>query len=833
MTAADCIRGKAAAGTVSEADAEEAASLYDRMLAETGDPDRAAVEAAKTLRFTKQLRARQELLQMRAWGNAQNEITRVAPKDARKAALSLYEDGHIDMSPTSIAKTGAFVRNQAHALMDGAINRFRAQNAGIKRAGADTVGMETVARELRGEATGDAGAKELAAGIADALEFLRLEFNRAGGAIRKLKNWGLPQSHNRQKLAEVSEEEWVGFIRDRLDRTQMIDYETGIPLNDIELEGMLRGAYRNIVTDGMDDVRPGVEIMRTRRKIANTRQQHRHLIFRDSEAWIEYQREFGDDIYAGLMNHIDGMSHDIAAMRMLGPNPDSTTEAVKSLVERIGLEPALQGVGRKAARALRNSSIGVDSIDEAYRISTGRMNSVSNGRIMRSIQGSRNVLVAAKLGSAFLSAITDIGYTAANAAFNGLPATRIMAAGIKTFATASNADRRAAIRGGFGAESAAQALVVNNRYYGEVIGPEKTRRLSDIVLRASFLTPWTDSMKVANHVGLAGAVTEDAGKAFAELSAARKRMLSRYRIGAAEWNEIRTTSVWTDPETGATFIRPQDIITQDRLGVEGRDFTRDVANRYSTMILTEADFGVPTVSGRTRRALLAGQRPGTIGGEIVASTLQFKSFPVNLTMITLERMIRDTGSPYSKWKWAASMVVAGTVLGALSEQLRQIAAGRDPFDMTTGKFWGQAALRGGGLGIYGDFLFTDVNRYGSTLGSLATGPLASAVIKPGVQLTLGNLQELATEGEAKHAGREMQRFVEGLMPGRNLWYGRLVLDRMVFDNLAKAIDPEYADRFRRIERRARKEYGQGYFSRPGRGVIPQRAPDLEAALGGR
>ena len=47
--------------------------------------------------------------------------------------------------------------------------------------------------------------------------------------------------------------------------------------------------------------------------------------------------------------------------------------------------------------------------------------------------------------------------------------------------------------------------------------------------------------------------------------------------------------------------------------------------------------------------------------------------------------------------------------------------------------------------------------------------------------------------------------------GRSLWYTRLVMERLTFDQLEAAIDPSAAKSFRKIE--------QG---------VPQRAPDLGA-----
>ena len=51
------------------------------------------------------------------------------------------------------------------------------------------------------------------------------------------------------------------------------------------------------------------------------------------------------------------------------------------------------------------------------------------------------------------------------------------------------------------------------------------------------------------------------------------------------------------------------------------------------------------------------------------------------------------------------------------------------------------------------------------------------------------------------------------------------------DEIEIALDKNALSRYRRIERRARKEFDQRYFARPGRG-LPQRAPDIEAAIGG-
>jgi hypothetical protein len=89
---------------------------------------------------------------------------------------------------------------------------------------------------------------------------------------------------------------------------------------------------------------------------------------------------------------------------------------------------------------------------------------------------------------------------------------------------------------------------------------------------------------------------------------------------------------------------------------------------------------------------------------------------------------------------------------------------------------------------------------------------------------------LITTGEAKNVIPELRRFADGLMPGRSLWYARLAFERMVEDEIEIMLNKDANARFRCIERRAKKEFDQNYWSRPGRG-LPQRAPDLAVAIG--
>lgn len=121
----------------------------------------------------------------------------------------------------------------------------------------------------------------------------------------------------------------------------------------------------------------------------------------------------------------------------------------------------------------------------------------------------------------------------------------------------------------------------------------------------------------------------------------------------------------------------------------------------------------------------------------------------------------------------------------------------------------------GGMGIYGDFFFADVNRFG--------GGLAGRVnnIK---NLTIGNLVQYGND-EKTNFGREATQFLRQNMPGGSIWYARLAWERMVLDQLQYLTDPDAHRAFRRKMGKRKRDYGQDFWWAPGESA-PDHAPDM-------
>ena len=139
-------------------------------------------------------------------------------------------------------------------------------------------------------------------------------------------------------------------------------------------------------------------------------------------------------------------------------------------------------------------------------------------------------------------------------------------------------------------------------------------------------------------------------------------------------------------------------------------------------------------------------------------------------------------------------LLTSTVLGAMAMALKDMAAGRDPRRWTDEEtyldpdVWGAALLQAGGLGIYGDFLCANTNRFGGGLASTVAGPLVERV-NTLRNFTVGNAQQLI-QGKPTNFGEEGVKLLRQNTPGGTLWYLRLAYERMLLDQLQMMVDPD-------------------------------------------
>ena len=728
------------------------------------------------------------------------------------------------------------IRGQADAMMAGLIERFET------RTGFDTPNraeLTNIVREAFGEESGDKAAKGLAKAWSETAENLRRMYNAAGGSIGKLEGWGLPQGHDVYAVRDAGREGWIAQVLPRLDRARMIDGDTGLPLSDVELVAALGQAWESIVSLGANRRAPGAALGRG--SVATRRMDSRFLIFKSADDWLAYAKAFGDgDAFSTMLGHIDELARDIAQMQILGPNPDAQFTWLKQAAMREALLEESGGVAGAADRAKGY----VQTADDMLAHFTGSTSTPINSRLAGWGATGRSLLTAYSLGSAVLSDIPSAPYFGAMArSYAGLSKRGDMGQLVKLLNPAGVDARKTARRAGFVNEQATDGflrathdnlrlLSVGERVDGglNALG----RRLPAAVLRLQGLTPYNAARKRSFRFEFMGALHDRRGKSIADLAMgdgedrAFAQWLGARGLSEADWAAIRAAPVW-EPSPGAQFLRPTDI----------EDET--LALRLAGAIDLETRFAAPETTLWTRAKLLGTERPGTVTGEIRRSWAMFRSFSLTATHLFAEEAAlrgQKTAAPHAATAATlASHFVWLTIAGAAGIQLRELTKGNDTRPMDTPKFWGQAMLQGGGVGILGDFLFAAEKRNGTDQLD-AFGP-GGAAISDIYGATVGNVVEVGSDmaegaplDEAVNdarIGREVSGLVRNYTPLSTLWWTRATWHRAVADNVQRLLDPEAEEDFERRRKRQERDFGTTTWWRQG-DLAPRRAPDVTRVL---
>jgi len=782
--------------------------------------DQLKIESAEKLRATLLQRKVMDQIQDRLlnYRNSNGEV------DIPNAVRSIYAHDNY-ATEFSIERLVDIERGKAHSLMNEVLDQL-AYKMGGRQTKLQKTNLKLMIRELMGENTGNQNAKQLAEAWKQTAEHLRKRYNSFGGKILSRKDWGLPQIHDTLLVRSVSKADWIDYVLPKLDLDKMTDESTGLPFTDKSIQKALSQVYDNIATEGMATFKPGTNSYG--KTFANRRTDHRFLAFKNADAWMEYQTRFGNpDPFVTMMEHINGMSRDIALLKTLGPNPDAThTFLLQSIKKQATLDTVAEAQGKFKRKKLipgteqdYANSI-VESINNLYAYHKGTLNQPVNAFFGNTFAGLRQILTSAQLGGASIMALSDFNWSRITSKFNGLPAYKANQNSLKLLkeGMTDKVLSRTAMRFGLIAEHWSTVAGVQARYLDDIDTPMLAKRISDFILRGSGLSHLTQSGKWGFGMSVLGTLADESGKVFNKLNPDLQKALGKYGIDDEAWDIIRATKLYDagidEPSMagkGITFLRPDDIHARADLAPDIRE---DLVTRLMNFVTSETNFAVPTASAKGRTMLADNTKAGTVSGEFMKSALMYKNFAITLGFTHLARGFQQVGLK-GKAKYLVPMILSGGVVGALSYELKQVAAGKTmtKTEDMGGRYWLNALVYGGGLGIFGDFLFSDQNRYGGSLAKTASGPVLG-FLDDAIQLTVGNVMQLAT-GEKTNAGKEFAAFVQRYTPGSTLWYTRLVFERMIIDTLERLINPDFNKDNRRKERALKSRTGQEYWWSPG------------------
>jgi hypothetical protein len=594
-----------------------------------------------------------------------------------------------------------------------------------------------------------------------------------------------------------------------LDRKRYVD-ENGVSTSDADMVTMLNEVWHTITENGIKKIEPGKQQGKGMR--ANRGTEHRVLHFKDAEAYLTYGAAYNKGgILSAMQSHVARLAKDIALVEEFGPNPNVQFQFMHDTAKETGSSDL---VGPFLVRTT-----------DMWNVLNGQSGTVANPKLAAFAQGWRNIEVFGKLGSAFISSITDIPTYFATTGYNKLGFSESLVNLIKAFGSEHT---EYANRAGLVAESIISDM---NRWAESNIGHGWTAKLANATMKASLLEGWTDALRRGYSITMMGALGKLSRLDWNTLNIADRARLEAKGVTAddfAIW-KLSTPERWNNSDMlSVDAIRAIDPATLQAHGYTARDINRAVTKLLGAVV-DESEYASINQDLQTRAAVVRSTIKGTVEGEFLRSFMLFKGFPFAMVSRHWGRVVDQwrNGEKVSSVAYGAGLTTALTIFGGLVIELKDLLAGKDPRPLNTWAFWGAAFAQGGGVGIFGDLLYTGLggqNRAGVPNWMGFFGPVIGSAME-GVNLTAGNIGE-AARGKETHAGAEAVRFAKSHLPFVNMWYAKSAIDHAGLQDLQEMLSPGYLGRMRQ---RANTDWGQDFWWEPGTGM-PQRAPDLNNAF---
>ena len=574
----------------------------------------------------------------------------------------------------------------------------------------------------------------------------------------------------------------------------------------------------------------------------------RNMKFKGPDEWAAYQQRCGNpDFMSNFMGELDGMARSIGIMRVYGPGGEFTRQMMH------------QAVGHQLsdASALKWQSSRKDR-ETSLAVLNGSVNIPASEVIANVATNTRNIFKASILGGSILSQTGDfvnVGKARAlrfNRGIGGVYGETL--SHVRDFIrTIKPGAAQKAVIEAFGADiDATIGGLLREVENGDSRG--FTSRLVEKVYQYQGATWLNRHNRQAAALGMSNWLGSESRRGWNEIEPTTREFLQEHRFTEADWELIRRGEMIADD--GRSYLTPESVAAlsdeaiADHLRATGSQATErhvaawrvDTANRISAMMTDYVSQALTEPSIRSRMVTTGGTQAGTWSGELVRSMWDVKSFMVSQVQrgIQTERFGRSSdprarvkAGSASQYLAIANYMAAMTMAGYVSYVLKGWASGvsrrglldqnneddrilRFDLPIFDDRVLFASMAQGGALGIYGDFLFSDNDRFGGGFLQTLSGP------------SIGKLEDIykiwrawktagddtdpeKAERERGALANQMVRMLKGSIPGSNLWYSRQILDRYIWWNVQEAINPAALDR---LEKSAAKRGDDYVFTRP-------------------
>lgn len=397
--------------------------------------------------------------------------------------------------------------------------------------------VANIVRERFGENTGDATAKKISDKMGDVFEGMRQRFNRSGGDIGKLDDWGLPQTHDLAKIVKAGKEAWVQKAEQLIDTSKYV-HEDGSYYSQQEIRELLEYSFDTLSSNGANKTEIGRQATGgISSKVTSRHSESRVLHFKDADAWLEYQADFGGMPFVDLVEaHVNGLSKDIALVENLGSNPKNAMRILMDAAEQKdwlkGIDANTTGKTRKRAQTMFDEFMGANTPESEVLANLGL--------------AYRSMNVASMLGGTTLSSITDQAMIAKTASIHNIAYRKTFGELISQLNPKNKEDRELAHSLGLATEEMLGSIARwSDDGLTSVSGKsQKLARVSSGIASQVMRVSGLNALTAASKVGFTKMLMEKYGrlsrsKAWSDLDELDRELMQKTGLSERAWEVMR------------------------------------------------------------------------------------------------------------------------------------------------------------------------------------------------------------------------------------------------------------------------------------------------------
>lgn len=639
-----------------------------------------------------------------------------------------------------------------------------------------------------------------------------VDFDKLGGDVVGRRDYLLGLFSNPRKMLTAGKDYaesktlWIKDVKALgLDIDHIKEQVPGIRVTNENMDKFLDKVYDSTISGGLVDI--GDFIPKGLRSTANKRKQPRILRFTTPEAWINYQEKYGKgDLFNVITGYVDSISRDVAGLETYGPSPEAFKNSL--IRKAANLDPSNAAKLKSQVEA-----------DFAFNLNANKI--APYPTLLTVTSNSRSLMASASLGSAVIPAVVNdmLGLGQVARRMRGLPAINGTASAFKNLFKPGMPERSVAaaqlglLTDVFLNAQRSSLSAIDNAYGSKVF-----KTMANGTLKMTGLIRATEAQRLAHtyEVGFDVAKVAMDGS-FDAIPDRMRNWLSSRGIDKTALDRIKEVGIDNINYHGTDL----QIVNANKMFMSKDPKDVEIAKSLAALFADIKEGTSPSFNPNAEK-LWSELNKNWLGAIFSGTARTFTGYVSGAWRQHLKPSLylAKEGSlgPLTNY------ILATSVLGVVSTQLRDIAQGKDPAKLD-GNLLLRGMATGGTMSIFSDMIASAGESYGRGYTDRFFAP--ASMYGKAWDLVGGNIGK-AIKGKDTTVKEDAVRLLQSMTPGQNGWYTGLAMKRLMFDQLRMMANDKRAKAFEKQTTRQKNE-GQPYWWEPGK-LVPERAPDFMNAL---